>query len=322
MDSKLRKTLIREYYFAEALALYERFYLPLVSPYAPARTELADVGRQADRPPTWEPLVFHCTTVDHMGKIFDEECLKPSERGAVSFTEIPIGELDRMKYRHHEKEQVAIGFPRKYIESLGLTPVWYLKHNPEIRHVLGMMKEQNPAWYDKISAFIDNNDDVSPFQEIRTTSHVDMAEAVWILTTKRSGTPSVPEVPQLERFESKNGHIPKSYWHRSHQMGVLSEWQFVQVEKAAHDGVPTSFRSIGEHYWSQQVTKEKELKVTFPVHHKDIIFEMMDKEQRKAYEGPFRFIDVAQYVAKILCDCGEDLSDLLPYRLLSDLTGS
>ena len=49
---------------------------------------------------------------------------------------------------------------------------------------------------------------------------------------------------------------------------------------------------------------------------------MMDKEQRKAYEGPFRFIDVAQYVAKILCDCGEDLSDLLPYRLLSDLTGS
>jgi hypothetical protein len=163
MDLRLRRTLIREYYFAEALALYERFYLPLVSTYAPARMELADPGRQADRPPTWVPLVFHCTTVDHMAKIFESACLKPSERGTVSFTEIPIGELDRMKYRHHGKDQVAIGFPRKYIESLGLTPVWYLKHNPEIRQLLEMMKEQNPASYAKMSAFIDTNDDVSPF---------------------------------------------------------------------------------------------------------------------------------------------------------------
>jgi hypothetical protein len=98
-----------------------------------------------------------------MAKIFESACLKPSERGTVSFTEIPIGELDRMKYRHHGKDQVAIGFPRKYIESLGLTPVWYLKHNPEIRQLLEMMKEQNPASYAKMSAFIDTNDDVSPF---------------------------------------------------------------------------------------------------------------------------------------------------------------
>jgi hypothetical protein len=256
-----------------------------------------------------------------MGKIFEEGCLKPSERGTVSFTEIPIGELDRMKFRHHEKQQAAIGFPRKYIESLGLTPVWYLKHNSEIRQALGMMKEQNPTWYDQISPFIDNNDDVSPFQEVRTTSRVDIAEAVWILTTKRAEATGDPEVPQIEQFESKNGHIASSYWHRSHQMGILSEWHFVQVEKAGHDRAPTSFRSIGEHYWRKRVTKEKELRVTFPVHYKDIIFEMMDKEQQKAYEGPFRFIDVAQYVAKILCDCGETLSDILPYRLLSDLTG-
>ena len=169
MDSKLRRTLVREYYFAEALALYERFYLPLVSIYAPARKELTDPGRQADRPPTWVPLVFHCTTVDHMKKIFEDGCLKPSRRGAVSFTEIPIGELDRMKYRHHKKEQVAIGFPRKYIESLGLTPVWYLKHNPGLRETLKTLKERDQDQYEKISPFIDNDDDVSPFQEIRTT---------------------------------------------------------------------------------------------------------------------------------------------------------
>ncbi len=140
--------------------------------------------------------------------------------------------MDRMKYRHHKKDQVARGFPRKYIESLGLTPVWYLKHNPEIRQALGLMKERDPAWDDKMSPFIDNDDDVSPFQEIRTTSHVSMAEAIWILTTKRTGTPPVPEVPHLEQFESKNGRIARSYWHRSHQMGILSEWQFVQVERA------------------------------------------------------------------------------------------
>jgi hypothetical protein len=126
IDAILRKTLIRNFYFAEALAVYERFYRPLISTYAPARKELADRGRHDDRPPTWVPLVFHCTTEDHLKQIFAEGILKPGSGGTVSFTEIPIGELDRMKYRHHDAEQVAIGFPRRYIQSLGLTPVWYL----------------------------------------------------------------------------------------------------------------------------------------------------------------------------------------------------
>jgi hypothetical protein len=105
-------------------------------------------------------------------------------------------------------------------------------------------------------------------------------------------------------------------------MGILSEWQFVRVEKAADDSTPISFTSIGEHYWRQQVTKEEELRVAFPVQDKKIIFEMMDKEQRKAYEGPFRFINVAQRIAKLLRNCGENLADLLPHRLLTDPSGS
>src|SRR5208282_2408675 len=101
----LKKTLIRNFYFAEAIALYQRFYDPLVRSYAPAQTELIDPGRQEDRPPTWVPLVFHCTKASKIKRILADGALKPSKNGAVSFTEIPIGELDRMKYRHHGSEQ-------------------------------------------------------------------------------------------------------------------------------------------------------------------------------------------------------------------------
>jgi len=317
MDSTFRKTLVREYYFAEAMAFYEAFYLPLVKTYVPAREQLAEPGRQADRPPTWVPLVFHCTTVDRLSKIFEDGYLKPSERGAVSFTEIPIGELDRMKYRHRGAEQVAIGFPRKYIESLGLTPVWYLRHNNKIQEVLHALKKHEPGAYAKIAPFVDESDDVSPFQEIRTASAVDIAEAVWILTTKRAADSFTLEIPDVDKFESKHGRIAKSYWHRSHQMGILSEWQFIRTERVADRIV--DFSSIGEHYWQKKVTKEQELGVTFPVHKRQIVFQTMNEDQRNKYEGPFRFVDVARYVANILRNYGEDLAHTLPHRLLTNI---
>ena len=50
IDPRFRKSLIRQYYFAEALAVYERFYQALVSTYRPAQQELTDPGRQEDRP--------------------------------------------------------------------------------------------------------------------------------------------------------------------------------------------------------------------------------------------------------------------------------
>jgi hypothetical protein len=118
IDSILRKWLIRSYYFAEAMAVYGRYCQPLVATYGPAQKKLTDPGCHEDRPPTWVPLVFHCTTEDDIKQIFKDGTLRPGKNGTVSFTEIPIGELDRMKYRHREANQVAIGFPRRYIESL------------------------------------------------------------------------------------------------------------------------------------------------------------------------------------------------------------
>jgi hypothetical protein len=37
LDPIFRKTLIRHYYFAEAMAVYELYYQPLVETYQPAR---------------------------------------------------------------------------------------------------------------------------------------------------------------------------------------------------------------------------------------------------------------------------------------------
>jgi hypothetical protein len=313
----LRKTLIRNFYFAEALAVYERFYSPLISSYAPARRELTDPGRKEDRPPTLVPLVFHCTTADRIQQIFADGALKPGKRGTVSFTEIPIGELDRMKYRHHGADQVAIGFPRRYVESLGLTPVWYLKHNSAISNVLASLKSCDQRGYAKLAPFVDEKGDVSPFQEVRTTSAVDINEAVWILTTKRNGG---LHVPGIEQFEAKYGQISKSYWHRSHQLGILSEWQYTKLTRDKH-GVPQKFAFIGEHYWRQRVTEQKELNVRLPLHNKELIFETTRSNEYASFR-PSRFIDVARYIAKVLVNAGESLEDALPYRVITGIAQS
>jgi len=58
--------LVRYFYFSEALAIYELYYRPIVSTSTEAQEELTDPGR-LDRPPTWVPLVFHCTSADQIG---------------------------------------------------------------------------------------------------------------------------------------------------------------------------------------------------------------------------------------------------------------
>jgi hypothetical protein len=230
IDAIFRKSLIRHYYFAEALAVYERYYQPLVSTHSRAQRELTDPSRHEDRPPTWVPLVFHCTTEEHIPQIFREGVLRPGENRTVAFTEIPIGELDRMKYRHHAEHQVAIGFPRQYIQSLALTPVWYLKHNPKIVAILREWETRDAAAFAVLKPFIDEDDDVAPFQEVRTAVSVSVEEAVWLLTTHRNDKGHLV-IPGLDVFHAKYGRISQSFWHRSHQMGILSEWQFVKLRK-------------------------------------------------------------------------------------------
>jgi hypothetical protein len=318
IDPVFRKSLIRHYYFAEAMAVYERFYQPLVSTYPLAQQELTDPGRQEDRPPTWIPLVFHCTTEENIGQIFREGILRPGKNGAVAFTEIPIGELDRMKYRHHAEHQVAIGFPRRYIQSLGLTPAWYLKHNPEIVALLGKWEACDPTAFAAVKPFIDEYDDVAPFQEVRTTASVDIEEAVWLLATNRDAE-SRPAIPDIDIFREKYGRISQSFWHRSHQIDILSEWQFTKLRKNEH-GVPVGFQFMGEHYWRKVTTEKKGLRVTFPAHAREIMFDTTKRDEHEAFEGPFRFLDVARSIARVLAEAGEDLHVALRYRLIRDIS--
>lgn len=316
----VRKTLIRSFYFAEAMAVYERYYQPLVETYGPAREELTDPGRHEDRPPTWVPLVFHCTTQEKIGHIFQEGALRPGKNGTVAFTEIPLGELDRMKYRHHAEQQVAIGFPRQYIQSLGLTPAWYLKHNPEIVTVLRKWEASDPGAFGKVKPFIDEDEDVAPFQEIRTTEPVDIGEAVWVLTTIVDGEDR-PAVPDMHKFKAKHGGISESFWHRSDQMEMLAEWQFTKLTKDAQ-GMPVAFQFLGEYYWRQEVTQKRELRVTLPAHRREIIFEVSELAKHNGFTGPWRFIDVARSIARVLVEAGEDVNTALCYRLISDISVS
>jgi hypothetical protein len=311
IDPVFLKTLIRHYYFAEAMAVYELYYQPLVETFQPARDELTDPGRHQDRPPTWVPLVFHCTTEDHIGRIFQQGALIPGKNGAVSFTEIPIGELDRMKYRHHSAPQLAIGFPRRYIESLGLAPVLYLRHNPDMARQL----KTNQAQYDKVAPFIDETGDVGSFQEVRTTASVNIEEAVWILTTNRTNKSAIPHI---DEFRAKYGRISQSFWHRSHQMGVLGEWQFTKLVKDERN-VPVRFEFMGEHYWRQKTTVKEELAVMLPVDEKKILFETTDLAKHAAYTGPWKFIDVARSIVRVLVQAGEDINITLRHRLIRDV---
>jgi hypothetical protein len=323
MDEHLLRTLVRGYYFNEAMAFYQQYYRPLVETYPPARETLKDTSRHEDRPPTWVPLVFHCTTEDHIEGIFNDGALT-SEKGVVCFTEVPIGELDRMKFRKSpDKHQVAIGFPRRYLERLGLASVLYLKHNPGLQRAWEQIESKKDcedivSAMDVLEPFVDKEGDVSPFQEVRVPGSVDMAQAVWVLTTHRDSKNGDLIIPGIEDFIKTHGKLSRSFWHRTHQMGVLTEGQFTKASKN-EDGEITDFEWRGEYYWQKLAHEAKKLSVTLPAHTREIIFEFTSREKQDGFEGPWRFIDIAKIILNILRAAGEKIEPILPYRLIDDL---
>lgn len=203
--------------------------------------------------------------------------------------------------------------PPTKTNSPRLAPVLYLKHNPEIYQAL----KANKSEYEKLAPYIDETGDVASFQEVRTTALVNIDEAVWILTTNQTGKPTIPHI---DEFRSKHGRISKSFWHRSHQMGILGEWQFTKLVKDDRD-VPVRFEFVGEHYWRQEITVKQELTLTLPVHQKKILFATTDSPKHEAYTGPWRFIDVARFIARVLTEATEDIDKALRYRLIRDILG-
>jgi hypothetical protein len=194
--------------------------------------------------------------------------------------------------------------------------VLYAKHHQQLSDALSAIQSSQSDLYRTLAPFVERFDDVSPFQEIRTTSAVPIDRAVWILTTQRKGHPPRPEMPALDEFKTKYGPISMSYWHRTHQMEMLGESQYINLNTGA-DGWPVEFSFMGEHYWEQTVGEMRSLQVALPKHEKELDFRFVDPEKRTRHTGPWRFVDVARILFKTLQGTGEEIDRLLPDRLIS-----
>ncbi len=302
----------RYYYFCEAMAFYEAYYSPAaeyITNSAPKQMKdaLALEGREQDHPLTWVPIVFHCTTFNSFATIVRDGIVKQP----VHLTEMPIGELDRMKIRTSEADQIAIGFPRRYVQTRNAASVLHTKHNPELTQFL----RDRPDIRGLLSPFLALDDDVSAFQELRTSQPLEIAEAVWLLTTKRDDQKR-PIIPSRNEFTERWGKIPSSFWHRTHQMEVLGEWQYLRVSR--QNGKPTSFEVIGEHYWKQQSFKEEEQLIQMP-RGKDWLLRFKSRTESSCdSEGPFTFFDVSKRMRSLLRDHLQSILEL-PYALMKNL---
>ncbi len=314
MNPNLRQLLVRTYYLSEALAYYESYYAPMVQTVISHDLEnklrhLKQEGRSEDRPLTWVPLVFHCTTFQGFQEIVNSGIIRRSSGGYVSLTEMPPAELDRMKIRHRGEPQVAIAFPRRYIESIGFSSVLYLQYNEAVRnefHANGVPEFLKP--------FVELNDDLAAFQEIRTGKDIPIKEAVWLLTTETTSD-SGPNIPAWKTFISKYGRIPKSDWHRTHQWEIFGEWQYVKISKN-DEGSLDDFHSIGEFYWKQKCIRGKQISARTPKGKLTLVFAMRDESCARQFEGPYRHLDVARRAAELLLE-DDSGCDNLPHRLLN-----
>lgn len=303
MDEKLRNTLRRQYYLAESLAIYDAYYRPLVKTFLPAAHRDSNENRRDDRPLTWVPLVFHCTTHCEFKKIVESGKLKCGKSRYISFTEIPLGELDRMKIRDGNQEQVAIAFPRRLLEKKGVAPVLYAKHDTNLGNLLSKLMVDNPS----IKPFVELQDDVSAFQELRTTNEIDITDAIWLLTTQRDEN-KTPKLDHRAAFEDKYGGIPISYWHRSHQMEILGEIKYLSFQR--NDNKLVGVKCHGEFYADREPFR---FDVKLPKGETQIALRSVKKNSKNASEGAMYDIDVAYAIKKELESLGGN-GDPLPYR--------
>lgn len=336
------KHLIREYYFSEAMALYKLYYDPLINFYEKAAKS---ENRKSDRDLTWVPLVFHCTDFEGFKGIVEEGFIGNKKQDSnkepyVSFTELPIIELDRMKIRKRNREQIAIGFPRRVLENYNFSSVLYLNHNKPLKEILRMLLE-DPDILDclnkkcqkdvkkELKPFVELEDDLGALGEIRIKEPMPIQEAVWLLTTKREEKNKKQKliIPDIESFEQKYGSIAKSYWHRSHQEGILGEYQFVHIPKETEP--LTKFETKGEHYWKQHVFEQGVYNLNLPVgktkESAQVKFTLANKNNSEFFEGPYNFIDIAKIIYDLLVKHeGKEkvLDDYLKYRLIDNIDKS
>jgi hypothetical protein len=257
--------------------------------------------------------VWHCTTFEHFQSIVSDGCIK----SMVHLTELPLAEIDRIRTRKQKHHYVAIGFTRRFVQEMGITPVLYLQHNPELAERLKAI----PGALEALDGFVEQKDDLGSFAELRINRPLPVQDAVWLLTTANEDTQKTarPWLPGLEEFQHKFGRIGISYWSRLDYEEVLKGhkylWLTTDIKGKVDDAV-----LFDEYYREKHCFRDESYLLKMPAGHDvSLLFRTFDQKQALNFSGPFGFIDLAKrFKALIASRVGSD-PKMLPYALMPDL---
>lgn len=285
--------LLRIYRLEEALALYDAYY-----------ERMANLGGNGAHlgdalPIAWVPLIFHCTYFDNLKDILKDQELRPGEgKSYVALTELPVTELTRFRSLRPKPFEIAIGFPRALLESKGLFQPAYLKHATQ---------EVKDKFKDSPSGYVELSDDLGALHEVRIPGQLPINDAVWVLSAKRNEDTRKLDLPELEPLRDLG--VAVSYWHPSHQQGMIREPVFRKVKRDVH-GHLESLESVGKYYlpgMDNHVEKNinppagKPFSLRFPK-------ELRPDTLADGWEGPFSKYEMAAF-------CYDELKKKFPGRI-------
>lgn len=272
--------MLRFYRLYEALALYDAYY-----------ESMANLGSKGEHlgdalPIAWVPLVFHCTYFKHLSSILRDGVVRPGKNKTyVALTELPIPELTRFRSLRHEPFDIAIGFPRALLESKGLFQPAYLKH---------ASSEVKAAFENHPKGYVELNDDLGALHEVRVPGTIPIDEAVWVLSAKRKAKTSVLDLPKLRPIREKG--IAISFWHPSHQEGLIKEPVFRKLTRD-EKGCVVNAECCGKHYLPNMMNYvDKRIRPpagnSFKLRFQK---ETRPDTLRDGWEGPFSKIEMAEF---------------------------
>jgi hypothetical protein len=285
----------RLFRFYEASALYELYYRKLDDSLGRNSTP----ALEEDRPLTWVPLVFHCTTLKALaGILCDGKIHLGEDKTYVSLTELPIVDLSRLRSLGGRVSEVAIGFPRVVLEAKGLFQPAYLIH------ASNAVKD---AFRNLPSVYVELDDDLGALHEVRMPGSIPLDDAVYILSSVRDEQTEEFNHPVLRACMDRGFAI--SFWHPDDQREMIQEPTF-RKETRVQNGCLISFDSRGEYYLPQSAkrefaafkpkrTQEIEKRVILPVGKSfNLRFPStahLAKTSSDGWIGPFTKIDMAEY---------------------------
>lgn len=271
---------LRLYRFYEAMALYDLYYdrLAVALEAKEARPSVTD----EDRPITWVPLIFHCTSFAALEQIHTDGFVRPSpDTSYVSLTELPIDELARLRGLGARVADVAIGFPRSVLENQGLFQPAYLKHSsPQVKEALKLA----PPGY------VELDDDLGALHEVRVPGNIALSDAVWILSSARDPETGELNDPRLKKC-SDDG-IALSYWHPSHQRGIIQEPSY-RLHEFDAAGNLDKVTCRGEHYRVNPKSYESRNVILPAGKSRSLRFPKMPPS--KGWDGPFTKFEMAEF---------------------------